>query len=128
MSFLSGVFIWLFVVILIVYGLTHYFRKITDLILTSNFHAAEAISDGWMPSLWLRQINRRLLKSKFILQGSNSFSAEAMALAKLDKLSKFFEQCKLFETEEVREIQLKQIEDTREKWENLTWEQLSSLK
>jgi hypothetical protein len=49
-----------------------------------------------------------------------------MALDKLDKLYRFFENGPFYENAEARGLLLKQLQETRGRWEKMTWEELVS--
>lgn len=49
-----------------------------------------------------------------------------LALDKLDKLYRFFENSPFYENAEAREQLLKQLQEARGRWEKMTWEELVS--
>jgi hypothetical protein len=100
-----------------------YVRRVADVVLTGPFRAAETIVDGQLPHKWAAQINRRLALLRFLRR---DVTGTELALAQLDKLSRFFAKSPFFESERVRVLLLTQLWETRERWADMTWEELGS--
>lgn len=96
-----------------------YTRRVVDAVLTDPFRAAESITDGKFPEKWVMQINRRLVPG---LQPKTS--GTELALQKIDKLIRFFEKSPFYENAEARELLLTQLKETRQRWVQMTWEEI----
>ena len=103
--------------------LTVYMRRVADVALTDQFRAAETIVDGRIPDQWVVQINRRLAFPRVLRR---DISGTELALDKIDKLYRFYEKSPFFENEKARELLLEQLQETRERWAKMTWEELMS--
>jgi hypothetical protein len=103
--------------------LTLYMRRVADVVLTDQFRAAETIVDGRIPDQWVAQINRRLASPRFLRR---DISGTELALDKIDKLYRFYENSPFFENEKTRDLLLEQLQETRERWAKMTWEELVS--
>jgi hypothetical protein len=103
--------------------LTLYMRGVADVVLTDQFRAAETIVDGRIPDQWVAQINRRLASPRFLRR---DISGTELALDKIDKLYRFYENSPFFENEKTRDLLLEQLQETRERWAKMTWEELVS--
>jgi hypothetical protein len=69
------------------------------------------------------QINRRLAFPRVLRR---DISGTELALDKIDKLYRFYEKSPFFENEKARELLLEQLQETRERWAKMTWEELMS--
>lgn len=103
--------------------LTLYMRRVADVALTDQFRAGETIVDGRIPDQWVVQINRRLAFPRVLRR---DISGTELALDKIDKLYRFYEKSPFFENEKARELLLEQLQETRERWAKMTWEELMS--
>jgi len=101
-----------------------YTRRVADLLLTERFRAAEAISEGRVPEAWIVQINQRLKRRHWILSRREPASGAALALEKLVRLRLFFDKSPFFETPEARGLLLAQLDETRARWEKMTWDEI----
>jgi hypothetical protein len=106
--------------------LTLYVRRVADVALTDQFRAAETIVNGRVPDQWVVQINRRIAWESRLPLFRRGVSRTELALAKIDKLYRFYERSPFFENEEARELLLTQLRETRERWGKMTWEELVS--
>jgi hypothetical protein len=88
--------------------------------ITDQFRAAETILDGRVPDKWVAQINRRLTRRA----KRRDVTGIELALDKLDKLYRFFENSPFYENAEARDLLLKQLQETRGRWEKMTWDEL----
>lgn len=104
--------------------LTVYMRWVADGALTDQFRAAETIVNGRIPDQWVVQINRRIAWRRRMRLLRRDVSGTELALAKIDKLYRFYENSPFFENEEARELLLIQLRETRERWAKITWEEL----
>jgi hypothetical protein len=107
---------------LIVYGITFYLRGIVGFALTDKFQAAEAVSNGEIPEKWVAQINRRLHPQRLIPIFQRHDSGIELAVAKIDKLYRYFEKTPFVEDETAREILLEQLLKTKRQWAKMSWE------
>jgi len=106
--------------------LAAYMRRVADLTLTDQFRAAETIVNGRIPGKWVVQINRRLaIKDRMPLFRPHVSGTE-LALAKIDKLYRFYENSPFYENAEARELLLTELRETRGRWAKMTWEELVS--
>jgi hypothetical protein len=108
---------------IIVGFLIAYTRRVADVALTDQFRAGETIVNGRIPDQWVAQINRRLASPRFLRR---DVSGTELALDKIDKLYRFYEQSPFFENEKTRDLLLEQLRETRERWAKMTWEELVS--
>ena len=106
--------------------LAAYMRRVADLTLTDQFRAAETIVNGRVPDKWVVQINRRLAIGDKMSLFRRDVSGTELALAKIDKLYRFYENNPFFETAEARELLLTELRETRGRWAKMTWEELVS--
>ncbi len=113
---------------LIAYLLTVYMRRVTDAALTDKFRAAETIVAGRIPDQWVAQINRRIALRGVTRLFRRNVTRTELALDKIDKLYRFYENSPFFENEEVRKLLLAQLRETRERWAKMRWEELVSDK
>jgi len=111
--------------IVVVSAIVAYTRRVADSALTDQFRAAEFIYDGKFPAKWFGQINRRLAWNKFLPGFLTKPSGTELALQKIDRLSRFFEKSPFFENAESREILLTKLQETRERWLNMSWEEIT---
>jgi hypothetical protein len=107
-------------VVAIIIGLVSlYTRRVADVALTDPFRAAETIVNGRIPDRWVLQINRRLALPR-VLRGH--VTGTELALAKIDKLVRFYANSPFFENDRARELLLAQLQDTRARWAGSTWD------
>ena len=95
-----------------------YTRRVAGVALTDQFRAAETIVNGRVPERWVRQINRRLALPRFL---RGDVTGTELALAKIDKLVRFYANSPFFENDRARELLIAQLQDTRARWAGLTW-------
>lgn len=109
---------------ILVLFLANYTRRIGDTALTDNFRAAESIAGGRIPAKWRTQINLQIKRRRmgFAFQSNNSGSD--LALKKINQLYMFFENSKFFDTEEARSLLLKTLNETRDRWRSMAWEEI----
>ena len=103
-----------------------YTKRVADLALTDQFRAAEAIVNGRIPDQWVVQINRRMAWRGVIRLFGRDVPGTKLALAKIDKLSRFCENSPFCENAEARELLLTELRETRGRWAQMTWEELVS--
>lgn len=108
---------------IIVGFVTMYARRVADAALTDQFRAAETIIDGRIPDQWATQIDRRLAFPRFLRR---DVTGTQLALDKIDKLVRFYENSPFYENAETRELLLAQLRETREHWAKMTWAELVS--
>ena len=72
---------------------------------------------------WVVQINRRLVAPGWLRHHAGGTE---LALAKIDKLVRFYENSPFYETTQARELLLTELQDTRERWAKMTWAELVS--
>jgi hypothetical protein len=101
-----------------------YARGVVDLGLTGRFRAAEAISNGRTPAQWVAAIDRQLALWRALLPWLRSPSGSALAARRAEQLSGFFERSTFFEDEAARALLLARLAAARERWSNMTWEQI----
>jgi len=106
--------------------LTVYTRRVADLTLTDKFRAAESIVNGRMPAQWVVQINRRMAWRGVMRLFGRDVPGTDLALAKIDKLFRFYENSPFYENAEARELLLTKLRETRVRWAKMTWEELVS--
>ena len=111
---------------IIVALLAAYTRRVADLTLTDKFRAAEAIVDGRVPAQWVVQINRRMAWGGLMRLFGRDVSGTQLALAKIDRLVRFYENSPFYENAEARELLLTELRETRGRWARMTWEELVS--
>jgi hypothetical protein len=100
-----------------------YVRRVAGVALTDEFRAAETIVDGRLPSKWAAQINRRLALTRLLRR---NVTGTELALDKIDKLVRFYAKSPFFEDERARKLLLARLQETRERWAKMTWEELGS--
>jgi glutamine synthetase adenylyltransferase len=101
-----------------------YTRRVADAALTDPFRAAESITNGKFPEKWVAQINRRLALKRLMPALMPEVSGTGQALQKIDRLIRFFEKSPFFENKEARELLLSRLKETRQRWEQMTWEEI----
>jgi hypothetical protein len=109
---------------IIVIFLNVYMRRIADVALTDQFRAAERIVEGRVPDQWIAQINRHITKREAARLFHRDRSGTELALEKIDKLYRFYENSPFFENEEARQLLLTQLRQTRGRWAKMKWEEL----
>lgn len=109
---------------LVIIIIVTYMRRVADMAITDQFRAAESISDGRFPVKWAMQINQRLAYQHLLPVFQPETSGTRQALQKIDRLIRFFEKSPFFENAEARKLLLTQLEETRQRWENMTWEEI----
>jgi hypothetical protein len=115
------------VIIAVIVGfLTVYMRKVADVALTDQFRAAETIVAGHIPDRWIAQINRRIGNKWATRLTHHEVNGIELALDKIDKLYSFYENSPFFENAEARDLLLSQLQETRERWVKMTWDELVS--
>lgn len=122
-----GVFLVMVLVILVVIirFIIAYLRFMTNRAVTQHFKAAEAISEGRVPEQWIQQINNQMNSKLVWWTFIGRKTSIEIALEKIDSLYRFFENSPFFRTSEARDILLIQIQQTRAKWQDMTWDELS---
>jgi hypothetical protein len=106
------------------YLLALYARRVANMAITDQFRAGETIvNDGRVPDKWVAQINRRLAGGA-IRRSRHEVGGIELALDKLDRLYRFFENSPFYENAEAREQLLKQLQEVRGRWEEMTWDEL----
>jgi len=123
-----GSFLLYFVIVfaLVTTIIIFYTRWVADSALTDQFRAAESITNGAFPEKWSKQINQRLAYEHLLPALQLETSGTKQALQKIDKLIRFFEKNSFFENAEARELLLAQLKDVRQRWENMTWEEIET--
>ena len=102
-----------------------YMRRVADIALTDQFRAAETIVNGRIPEQWVAQINRRIARRGIMRLFLRDVTGIELALAKIDKLYRFYENSPFFEDAKARELLLSQLQETRKRWgAQVTWEEL----
>lgn len=101
-----------------------YTRWVADSALTDQFRAAESITNGAFPEKWSKQINQRLAYKHLFPALQPETSGTRQALQKIDRLIRFFERSPFFENAEAREQLLAQLKEVRQRWEDMTWEEI----
>jgi len=109
---------------LVVFFIMVYTRRVADSALTDQFRAAESITNGGFPEKWLRQINRQLAIQRLLPILKPEASGTGQSLSKIDRLIRFFEKSPFFENAEARQLLLAQLKEVRQRWENMTWEEI----
>jgi hypothetical protein len=71
------------------------------------------------------QIDRRLAFNRLTSIFQREPSGTELTFVRIDKLIRFFENSQFFESEDARDLLLSQLQETRERWFNMTWEELS---
>ena len=104
--------------------LAKYTRRIGDTAITDNFRAAESIAGGQIPARWRNQINLQLKLRKIGIPFPANSSGTGIALIKIQQLYAFFEKSKFFDSEETRSLLLKTLNETRERWRSMAWEEI----
>ena len=102
-----------------------YIRRVADIAITDHFRAAESIANGKFPEKWYVQINRRLGQSRVLPSFIPAATGIEQALQNIDRLSRFFEESPFFENAQARELLLTQLRETRRRWEDMTWQDIS---
>ena len=103
---------------------TAYMRRVVDVAVTDWFRAAETIVDGHIPDKWVAQINRRIAIGDTIRLFKPRVSKPKLALARIDKLYRYFEKSRFVENAEARELLLGKLRETRECWAKMTWNEI----
>jgi len=103
-----------------------YTRRVAEVALTDQFRAGEAIVSGRIPDQWVVQINRRIAWRGVIRLLGRDVPGTGLALAKIDKLLRFYENSSFYENAEARELLLTELRETRGRWAKMTWEELVS--
>jgi hypothetical protein len=111
--------------ILVIYIIATYTRRVTDLALTDQFRAAEAIANGRIPENWVKQIDRELRRRRTWRIFLHKVSGTDLALSKIDRLYRFFQKGSFFETAEARELLLARFQEMRQRWERMAWEEIA---
>ena len=109
---------------LLVLFITKYTRRIGDTALTDNFRAAESIAGRRIPARWRAQINLQIKLRKMGFAFQSKISGTDIALNKIHQLYMFFEKSKFFDTEETRALLLKTLNETRDRWRSMAWEEI----
>lgn len=123
---IAGSFLfWIVAFIIIAILITKYLRWVTDVALSDYFREAETITESGIPDKWVVQINRRLAMNWLTSIFRQNPTGTELALQKIDRLFRFFENSQFFESEDARELLLSQLQETRERWSQMTWEELS---
>jgi len=104
--------------------LAKYTRRIGDTALTDNFRAAESIAGGQVPARWRTQINLQIKLRKMGVTFPSNISGTDIALKKVQQLYLFFTNSKFFDTEETRSLLLKTLNETRDRWRSMAWEEI----
>ena len=108
--------------LLFLFVLRGYTDRIAGTALTDKFKAAEAIANGSIPELWIKQIDRQA-GCKGV---RHSLSREELLIQKLDKLHQYFEVSPFVENPETRKILLDAFSQARSRWIHSSWEDLVS--
>jgi hypothetical protein len=103
-----------------------YTRRVADVALTAQFRAGETIVNGRIPDRWVAQINRRITNRGVARLFRRDITGVELALDKIDKLYRFYENSPFFEDEKARDLLLEQLQETRERWAKMTWKELVS--
>jgi|GEM_PF-5383425 hypothetical protein len=123
---IAGSFLfWIVAFIILAILVTKYMRWVTNVALSDYFRDAETIIEGGIPDKWVVQIDRRLAFNRLTSIFQREPSGTELALVRIDKLLRFFENSRFFENEEARELLLGQLHETRERWSKMTWDELS---
>lgn len=123
---IAGSFLfWIIAFIIIAILITKYLRWVTDVALSDYFREAETITESGIPDKWVVQINRRLAMNWLTPIFRQNPTGTELALQKIEGLIRFFENSQFFESEDARELLLSQLQETRERWSQMTWEELS---
>lgn len=126
MALVAGLLLLAAAFAIIVGLLAVYTRRVADLALTDQFRAAEAIVNGRIPHQWVVQINRRIAWRGVIRLLGRDVRGRELALAKIDKLLRFYQNSAFFENAEARKLLLAELRETRGRWAQMTWEELVS--
>ena len=124
-SFLLFIVLTFAVFITIMFALIWYTQQVANFAITRHFRDAEEITDGHIPEKWVRQINRQLFRRSLFGFLLKKKTGSDFALEKLEKLALFFERSSFFESEEAQAILLSQLADTRKRWQQMSWDELS---
>ena len=123
---IAGSFLfWIVAFIILAILVTKYMRWVTNVALSDYFRDAETIIEGGIPDKWVVQIDHRLAFNRLTSIFQREPSGTELALVRIDKLLRFFENSRFFENEEARELLLGQLHETRERWSKMTWDELS---
>jgi hypothetical protein len=125
MNIAGGFLFWIAAFIIISILITKYLRWVTNVALSDYFRDAETIIEGGIPDKWVVQINRRLTFNRLTSIFQREPSGTELTFVRIDKLIRFFENSQFFESEDARDLLLSQLQETRERWFNMTWEELS---
>jgi hypothetical protein len=111
---------------IVVILLVQYWRRIVDRSLTAHFRAAESIAEGYLPPQWAKEIEQHLRRRRWQrgLRPGRMQTGTALALDKLDKLTRFFAASSFFADAEAKTLLLDTLNSTRHHWEQMSWEQL----
>ena len=109
---------------LVIIFIVTYMRRVADYAITDQFRAAESITNGRFPKKWAMQIDRRLAFMTIIPGKTPRASGTEQALQKLERLIRFFEKSPFFENAQARELLLTQLKETRQRWAEMTWEEI----
>jgi len=104
-----------------------YVRRVADITLTDQFRAGESIANGRIPEKWIVHINRRITYKGVLPILQPEASGTKLALQKIDKLYRFFENSPFFENAETRDLLLKRLIETRQSWAKMTWEEIEKV-
>ncbi len=122
--FLTDLLVIALVFVVVAIFLAAYTRRVADVLLTEHFRAAEAISEGKAPEAWITQINRQLVYRRWLPGRRKVEPGTKLALEKLARLRLFFAKSKFFETAQARELLLAKMDETRDRWEKMTWDEI----
>jgi hypothetical protein len=125
MNIVGSFLFWIVAFIIIAILITKYMRWVTNIALSDYFREAETIVDGGIPDKWIVQINRRLAINWLTSIFRREPSGTDLVMLKIDRLIRFFENSQFFESEDARELLLSQLQETRERWSIMSWEELS---
>jgi hypothetical protein len=106
--------------------LAGYMRHVADRAITDQFRAAEAIADGRTPPKWVAEINRHTNRRSAVWPLRRDVPGTELALQRIDKLYGFFEDAPFFESNEARELLLKQLLETHQRWEKMAWQEIAA--
>jgi hypothetical protein len=112
--------------VLVIALLVQYWRHMVTNSLTAHFRAAECISEGHLPPQWVKEIERHLRFWRWQrgLQPASIEAGTALAIDKLDRLKQFFATSTVFADAEAKTILMEELDSTRRRWEQMSWEQL----
>jgi hypothetical protein len=125
MNIVGSFLFWIVAFIIIAILITKYMRWVTNIALSDYFREAETIVDGGIPDKWIVQINRRLAINWLTSIFRREPSGTDLVMLKIDRLIRFFENSQFFESDDARELLLSQLQETRERWSIMSWEEIS---